>query len=82
MVAILDMDGYHINKKFYCKEAGILEVWKYVAHSFFLDIGIQWGGLHEKEKTSCRYVMNNIHKLPWGVPRVPKHSRLPFLMLS
>ena len=66
------MDGFHINKKFYCKEAGILEVGQDVANSFFFDIGIQWGGLHEKDKRSCRYVMNNIHKLPWGVPRGTK----------
>ena len=40
IVAILDLDGFHINKKFYCKEAGISEVGQDVANSFFFDIGI------------------------------------------
>ena len=60
IVAILDLDGFHINKKFYCKEAGISEVGQDVANSFFFDIGIQWSGLHEKDKRSCRYVIKNI----------------------
>ena len=37
---IIDMDGFTINKKFYCKELGILKMDKEVAISYHFDIGI------------------------------------------
>ena len=43
IITILDMDGFRINKKFYCTEAGILEVGQDVANSFFFDIGHVFG---------------------------------------
>ena len=35
IVGILDMDGFLINKKFYCKELGLLKVGDATAHSVF-----------------------------------------------
>ena len=67
IVAIMDMDGYTINKKFLCKELG-LKVGDAVAQSFMFDIGIRWSDLSPKDQRSSRYVQNHIHKLPFDVP--------------
>ena len=45
IVAIIDMDGYSVNKKFLCKELGFLTVGNAMAQSFFFDIGLRWGDL-------------------------------------
>ena len=43
VVAVMDMDGFTINNKFYCKELGLLRVGDNEAQSFFFDIGVRWG---------------------------------------
>ena len=68
-VGIIDMDGFTINKKFYCKELGIIRVGDVAAQSYFFDFGIRWCDLTEKDRKSCAFVMKHIHKLPFGVPR-------------
>ena len=68
IVAIMDMDGYTINKKFLCKELGFLKVGDAVAQSFTFDIGIRWSDLSPKDQRSSTYVQNHIHKLPFDVP--------------
>ena len=35
VVGILDMDGFVINKRFYCKELGVLKVGEAAARSVF-----------------------------------------------
>ena len=37
-VGVIDMDGFTINKKFYCKELGILRVGNAAAQSYFFSI--------------------------------------------
>ena len=69
IVGIIDMDGFLIRKKFYCKELGILKAGNDNAESYFFDLGIQWNELTEQEKKTCNYVMNYIHKLPFGTPK-------------
>ena len=69
VVTVMDMDGFVINKKFYCKELGLLKVGDVVARSYFFDLGIRWSELLGKDRRTCAYVRNHIHKLPFGVPR-------------
>ena len=69
IVAIIDMDGYHIQDKFLCKEMGLLKVGDTEAKSFFFDINQRWGDLTHKDRKTCSYVQNRILKLPFGVPR-------------
>ena len=67
VVGILDMDGFTIKKRFYCKELGILKTGDAAAQSDFFDIGVKWAELTAKDKRTSQYVMRNIHKLPFGV---------------
>lgn len=69
IVAVMDVDGYQINKTFYCKELGFLKMGEETASSFFFDIGVRWKSLSEKEKSSCRWVCRNIHRLLFGIPQ-------------
>ena len=68
VVGIFDMDGFLINKKFLCKELGIIRVGDVAARSYFFDLGIRWSDLCAKDRKSCAFVMKHIHKLPFGVP--------------
>jgi hypothetical protein len=45
LVAIIDMDWYHIQDKFLCKEMGLLKIGDTEANSFFFDINQRWGDL-------------------------------------
>ena len=76
VVAIMDMDGFTINKKFHCKELGLIKIGDVVAKSYFFDIGFEWSELSSKDKKTCDYVMRFIHKLPLGVPRSVKAIQL------
>ena len=69
IVAILDMDGFQIGGKFFFKELGLLKVGSKKATSYFFDISLRWDALTAKDKRTCGYVIRNIHKLPFGVPR-------------
>ena len=48
---------------------GLLKVGNTVAKSFFFDINLRWGDLTHKDRKTCSYVQNRIHKRPFGVPR-------------
>ena len=69
VVGVMDMDGFVINKRFYCKELGLVKVGDVAAQSYFFDIGFEWSELSSKDKKTCDYVTRFIHKLPLGVPR-------------
>ena len=68
IVGIIDMDGFVINKKFHCRELGIIEVGKEEGRSYLFDIGIRWQDLSIKDRKSCLYVMKHIHKLSLNSP--------------
>ena len=68
-VGVIDMDGFKINGRFYCKEPRALRVGDAAASSFLFDIGVRWDDLIPKDRRTCRYVTQFIHKLPFGVPR-------------
>ena len=57
IVGIMDMDGFVVERKFYCEELGLLKVGNDIARSYFFDMGLQWCNLSEKEKRSCTYVI-------------------------
>jgi len=40
-VAVMDMDGFTANKRFYCKELGILKMGDAAARSFFFYLGLR-----------------------------------------
>jgi hypothetical protein len=44
------MDGFFVNKSFFCKEFGFLSVGDDTAQSFFFDTGLQWNDLTPKTK--------------------------------
>ena len=67
-VGILDMDGYTVERKFYCKQLGMLKVGDAYVKSIFFDTGLRWSNLSEKDIRSAVYVRTCIHKLPFGVP--------------
>ena len=69
VVGVIEMDGFMINGRFYCKELGALRVGDAAARSFLFDIGVRWDDLMPKDRRTCRYVTRFIHKLPFGVPR-------------
>ena len=64
IVGILDLDRFTINKKFLCRELGIIKVGQETATSYDFDIGIHWGDLSQKDRKTCMYVSRYVHKLP------------------
>ena len=60
VVAIMDMDGFAINKQFYCKELGLLKVGNVAAQSSFFNFGLLESDLLPKDKRTCRYVQTFI----------------------
>ena len=66
IVGVIDMDGFVINKTFYCKELGVLNVGKDEGDSYLFDIGIRW---QCKQQKHCMFLTRNIHKLPFAVSR-------------
>ena len=68
IVGVIDKNGFVIERKFYCKELGLLKVGDDTARSYFFDLGIQWCKLTEKDRRSCAYLIRHIHKLPFEVP--------------
>lgn len=56
IVGIMDMDGFLINKRFNCKELGLMRVGDVTARSFFFYTGLHWRDLTVKERKTCQYV--------------------------
>ena len=69
VVGIIDMDGFTVTRKFYCRELGMIKVDEDVAKSYLFDIGIRWVDLSPKDRKSCMFVEKHIHKLPFVASR-------------
>ena len=69
LVGIIDMDGFTVTKKCYCKELGVLQVGEDVGASYLFDIGIRWLDLAVKDRKNCMFLTRNIHKLPFNNPQ-------------
>ena len=50
IVGVIDMDGFVINKTFYCKELGALKAGKDEGDSYLFDIGTRWHDLTRKQQ--------------------------------
>ena len=69
IVGIIDMDGFTVERKFYCKELGIIETGEDEAKTYLFDIGLRWANLTTKDRKSCMFLTKHIHKLPFGASR-------------
>ena len=65
---IIDMDGFMVNERSYCKELGMVKFGEAAARSVLFDTGLRWGDLSQKDRRTCKYVMQHIHNLSFGVP--------------
>ena len=50
VAGIIDMDGFFVNGKLYCKELGMAKIGKAAARSVFFDTGLRWDDLSQKDK--------------------------------
>ena len=69
IVGIMDMDGFVIERKFYCKELGIIKKGEDEAKTYLFDIGLRWADLTTKDRKSCMFLTKHIHKLPFHASR-------------
>jgi hypothetical protein len=83
ITGVIDMDGFTINKIFYCKELACIRKGQTYATSTLFDLGLQWKDLSEKDKKAARFVKRYIHKIrftsPPNQPTVP-YSVYPILL--
>ena len=42
VVGIIDMDGFMVSGRFYCKELGMLKAGEAAARSWLFDAGLRW----------------------------------------
>ena len=69
IVEIIDLDGYTINKKFLCRELATIGVGQDTGTSYHFNIGVHWKDLTLKDRKSCMYVYQHVHKLPLNAHR-------------
>ena len=61
------MDGFVLDKTFYCKELGVLKLGEDEGRSFFF---VSTGTIPtRKQQRHCMFLTRNNHKLPFGVSR-------------
>ena len=48
IVGILDMDGFKVNKTFYCRELGLINVDEDTGTSYHFNTGLDWSDLSVK----------------------------------
>ena len=68
-MGIIDMDGFVIERKFYCKELGIIKRGEDAAKTYLFDIGLRWADLSAKDQKTCMFLTKHIHKLPFHFSR-------------
>ena len=77
IIAIIDMDGFVVNKEFYCRELGMLNVDKDTGMSWHFNTGLNWQNLSLKDQKCCAYVCRQIMKLPFNDYRALQLNHLP-----
>ena len=65
IVGVIDMDGFRIQKRFLCKELGLLKVGDDTASSFVFDIGVRWSDLDKKDTRCCKYLIRKSINFRW-----------------
>ena len=79
ITGVIDMDGFTINKIFYCKELACIRKGQTYATSTLFDLGLQWKDLSEKDKKAARFVERYIHKIRFTSP--PNQPTVPIFRL-
>ena len=79
ITGVIDMDGFTINKIFYCKELACIRKGQTYATSTLFDLGLQWKDLSEKDKKAARFVERYIHKIRFTSP--PNQPTVPLFRL-
>ena len=62
--SIIDMDGFAIQGKFYCKELGVLKIDEETGKSYQFYLPFKYGDLKEKDQRTVTYIIKNITKMP------------------
>ena len=69
IMGIIDMDGFTIERKFYCKELGMIKRGDDEGKTYLFDIGLCWETLTVKDRKNCMFLTRHIHKLPFNTTR-------------
>ena len=63
IIGILDLDGFFVQKTFFCRELGIITHEDTYGTSFHFNTTLHYEELNEKDKTNVNFLQNNIHGL-------------------
>ena len=63
IIGVLDLDGFFVQKTFFCKELGIITHGDTYGTSFHFDTTLSYENLSEKDKTSVEFLQRHIHGL-------------------
>jgi hypothetical protein len=66
IVGIIDLDGFCIQKTFFCRELGVITHGDTYGTSFHFNTPLQFAKLSEKDKIQVKYVQECIHGLSLG----------------
>ena len=65
IIGVIDMDGFCVQRKFYCKELGIANINDIYAKSYHFDTGLKCWDLSKQDWRACSYVTRYVHHLPF-----------------
>ncbi len=71
------MDGFTVERTFYCKELALIKEDQTYATSILFDLGLNWNQLNEKDQKTARYLEKYIHKIRFNSPSTVPVSNLP-----
>ncbi len=77
ITGVIDMDGFTVEKTFYCKELVLIKKDQTYATSILFDLGLNWNQLNEKDQKTARYLEKYIHKIRFNSPSTVPVSNLP-----
>jgi hypothetical protein len=63
IVGILDLDGFFVQKTFFCRELGIIACEDTYGTSFDFNTTLSYGKLNEKDKINTQFLQKHIHGL-------------------
>ena len=77
ITGVMDMDGFIVEKLFYCKELAMIKKNETYATSILSNLGLEWSQLNEKDKKSACFLEKYIHKILFNSPSTVPVSNLP-----
>ena len=63
IVGILDLDGFFVQKTFFCRELGLITHEDTYGTSFHFNMTLRYEELSKEDKINVNFVQNNIHGL-------------------